>query len=426
MKSEFPPGPSARRIVAFAVPFTYPVVFTRGLFDAGNPALLQALPPAPIARKHRLFIVVDGGLAHAQPDLAARVEAYVQNSPQMELAGPVVVVPGGEQCKNDAAVLLDLQRRLASHHMDRHSFCVAVGGGAVLDVVGFAAATVHRGIRLVRVPSTVLGQNDAGVGVKNGVNAFGQKNFLGSFAPPYAVINDIALLRSLPPRELRAGMAEAVKVALIRDAAFFDWLCSNVTALSNFDESALAHLVRRGAELHLDHIEGGGDPFEHGSARPLDFGHWAAHKMEGLSQHELRHGEAVAIGIALDSVYSMASGWLGPKDAVRILQLLTGLGLPIDHSVLHAKSADGRLRIAEGLDEFREHLGGELSVTFLHGVGHGVTHNEVDLELVSKCVVELSRFDGTLSAQGLGSGEPEQRLRLDSAGRLAGSQLETA
>lgn len=404
MTSEQPPQAN-RRAVAFAVPFSYPVVFTRRVFDVANACLLEVLPPSLTGRPQRVFCVIDAGLAAAQPDLVSRVGAYFSaHRERVELAGPVRLIAGGEQAKNDEHALSSLQRALADEHMDRHSYCLAVGGGAALDVVGFAAATVHRGVRLIRVPSTVLGQNDAGVGVKNGINAFGQKNFLGCFAPPFAVINDVALLESLPARDRRAGMAEAVKVALIRDAAFFDWLCEEMQALARFDEPALAHLVRRGAELHLDHIEGGGDPFEQGSSRPLDFGHWAAHKLEGLSHHALRHGEAVAIGIALDSLYSMASGWLSERDAARIVRLLVGLGLPIDHPVLHSRAADGKLLVAEGLDEFREHLGGQLSVTFLHGVGRGVTHNEVDLERVRQCIDWLSRLDpANLGAEPLAS-----------------------
>lgn len=396
---------SIRRAVAFAVPFAYPVIFTRAVFDVANTCLVDVLPPSPTDRPQRVFCVVDGGLAAAQPDLVSRIQAYVAaHRERLELAGPVRLVAGGEQSKNDEQILSGLQRALATERMDRHSYCLVIGGGAVLDVVGFAAATVHRGVRLIRLPSTVLGQNDAGVGVKNGINAFGQKNFLGCFAPPFAVINDVTLLGSLPPRDLRAGMAEAVKVGLIRDAAFFEWLCEETDALSRFEEPALAHLVRRGAELHLDHIEGGGDPFEQGSSRPLDFGHWAAHKLEGLSHHALRHGEAVAIGIALDSLYSMASGWLSERETLRILRLLIGLGLPVDHPVLHSRSVDGKLLVAAGLDEFREHLGGQLSVTFLHGVGRGVTHNEVDLERMRQCIDWLSRLDpANLGAEPLAS-----------------------
>lgn len=379
---------STLRAVEFAVRFTYPVVFTRGVFDEDNDVFAKLFPPSE--RPHRLLVVVDQGLAEAQPRLREAIEGYVKaHGTLLELAGPICVVIGGEQSKNDPEVLARVQQQLADYHVDRHSYCVAIGGGAVLDVVGFAAATVHRGVRLIRLPSTVLGQNDAGVGVKNGVNAFGQKNFLGSFAPPFAVVNDVALLKSLPPRELRAGMAEAVKVALIRDGGFFEWLCAHAERIAAFDEEALAHLVKRGAELHLDHIEGAGDPFERGSARPLDFGHWSAHKLERLTNHEIRHGEAVAVGIALDCLYSAALGWLSEADANRVLHLLRTLGLPIDHAALHWTSPDGRWLLEEGFEEFREHLGGELSVTFLHGIGRGVTHHTVELQTMRRCAGRL-------------------------------------
>ena len=168
--------------------------------------------------------------------------------------------------------------------IDRHSSVIAIGGGAMLDVVGFAAAITHRGVRLIRMPTTVLAQNDAGIGVKNGVNYLGKKNFLGSFAPPFAVINDFTLLYTLRPQQWRDGTAEAVKVALIRDRAFFEWIEANAARLVERDSTAFRFLIRRCAELHLEHITAGGDPFERGSARPLDFGHWSAHKMESLSQ----------------------------------------------------------------------------------------------------------------------------------------------
>lgn len=371
------------------MPFVYPVVFTCDAFDPGNTSLVDVLPERASGR-HRLLFVVDEGLARAQPELERRILDYVAAfASRVELAGPILRVVGGEQSKNDADVLARIQRQLAEQRLDRHSFCIVIGGGAVLDVAGFAAATVHRGVRLIRLPSTVLGQNDAGVGVKNGVNAFGQKNFLGCFAPPHAVINDVALLRSLPPRELRAGMAEAVKVALIRDAPFFEWLCEKAAEIAGFGEEVLAHLVRRGAELHLDHIQRGGDPFERGSARPLDFGHWSAHKLERLTHHELRHGEAVAVGIALDSVYSAERGWLTQDDAARIVRLLVALGLPVYHPSLHALADDGTWLIEQGLEEFREHLGGELSVTFLHGIGRGETHHDVDLPAMRRSAERL-------------------------------------
>ena len=246
----------------------------------------------------------------------------------MSVAPPVSVL-GGEAVKNDPQIIARLHALFHAHHLDRHSFALVLGGGAVQDAVGFAAATAHRGIRVVRVPTTVLSQNDSGVGVKNGVNLFGSKNFVGTFAPPFAVINDARFLVRLPPRDRVAGLAEAVKVALIRDVAFFESMERAADALATFDLDATEEVVRRCAALHLGHIATGGDPFELCSARPLDFGHWAAHKLESMTAHELRHGEAVAIGIVLDSRYAFEAGLLAEADCLRIhaLMVLAALGL---------------------------------------------------------------------------------------------------
>jgi 3-dehydroquinate synthase len=222
--------------------------------------------------------------------------------------------------------------------------------------------------------------------VKNGINAFGAKNFVGTFLPPNAVINDFRFLERLPARERVAGMAEAVKVALIRDAGFFAWLESRGPALAEGDTGALATLIRRCAELHLRHIGTGGDPFERGSARPLDFGHWAAHKLEAMTAHELRHGEAVAIGVLLDSRYSVESGLLDEGGLARIERLLGTLGLPRWHPALDARTPDGRLAVLAGLDDFREHLGGDLTITLLRGVGQALEVHEVHEPLVARAV----------------------------------------
>jgi 3-dehydroquinate synthase len=356
-----------------ALSFDFPVIFTRRAFDPANTSLIEALGragPGP----HRLGAVVDAGLAAADPGLIDRLTAYLTaHAAVAELAAPPLVVPGGERAKADFSVLervweLTLQARLC-----RQSFVLAIGGGAVLDAVGFAAATPHRGVRLIRMPSTVLAQNDAGVGVKNGVNAFGRKNYLGAFAVPYAVINDHDLLATLPVREARAGLAEAVKVGLVRDAAFFVRLVELAPRLAVLESEAVAEAVRRCAELHLDHIAGGGDPFELGSARPLDFGHWAAHALEEATGGELRHGEAVAVGVALDTLYSRRIGLLAEAEAEAVLSLLEDLGLSLWHPAL------GSLDMAAALDAFREHLGGRLHISLPTGIGRRVEVHEIDL-----------------------------------------------
>jgi len=371
----------------FTVAYEYPVVFTEGLFRPDNPVLARTLARLEPDRRHRCLVFVDEGLLAVRPGLAREIEAYARHHARtIELVAPPLTVPGGEKIKNDLFHIEWMMGLVYDHRLDRHSFILAVGGGAVLDAVGLVAATSHRGIRLVRVPTTVLAQNDSGVGVKNAVNLRGSKNFVGTFAPPFAVLNDLDFVDLLPARDKIAGMAEAVKVALIRDADFFRWLERNALALAAFDRPAMAFMIRRCAELHMHQIAHGGDPFETGSARPLDFGHWAAHKLESLTRHHLRHGEAVAIGIALDTRYSVLAGLLEPGAEERVCALLELLGFRLWHPALEARTAEGGLAVLAGLQEFREHLGGELTVTLLEAIGRGVEVHAIDESLVVEAI----------------------------------------
>lgn len=365
----------------FQVSYDFSVSFTRDVFNKDNATLASAVGADAQARQLMAF-VVDEGVEREMPDLKRRIAAYVEACPGLVLAGTIETIVGGESAKNDLALVYDLQRRFVEFGLDRHSYVVCVGGGAVLDLVGYAAATTHRGIRHIRIPTTVLAQNDSGVGVKNGVNAFGMKNMLGSFVPPYAVINDSAFIDVLPGRDKRAGMAEAVKVALIRDRPFFEWLEERAEALAIFASEPLEKLIRHCALLHMRQIAHGGDPFERGSVRPLDFGHWAAHKLEVLSHYELRHGEAVAIGIALDTRYSVLAGLLPAGEDLRVYRLLERLGFSLWHDALDLRDAAGERLLRKGLEEFREHLGGELTITLLSAIGTGVEVHEIDARLV--------------------------------------------
>lgn len=370
---------TAVHVQRFTVAYEYPVHFTERLFDPGNPLLADVVASREPRRRHRCLAFVDEGLLEARPGLAAEIAGYARHhAGRMELVAPPYPVPGGERIKTELYFIEQLQQRLFEHRIDRHAFVIAVGGGAVLDAVGLVAATTHRGVRLIRVPTTVLAQDDSGVGVKNGVNLHGVKNFVGTFAPPFAVLNDIDLLAALGARDTIAGMAEAVKVALIRDRDFFTWLERHADDLITFQRPAMARMIRRCAELHMHQIAHGGDPFEAGSARPLDFGHWAAHKLESLTRHHLRHGEAVAIGMALDTRYSVLAGLLEEGQDERICALLELLGFRLWHPALDARGPDGSLAVLDGLREFREHLGGELTVTLLAGIGRGVEVHAID------------------------------------------------
>ena len=389
------PGKERAFVQQFSVSYEFPVFFTRDLFAEQNSILADAALRQSTSRAARIAVFIDDGVVREMPSLARRIAAYAAaHADTIELAGPIEIVSGGEGAKNQPLLVESLQRHLVELGIDRHSYVVGIGGGAVLDLVGFVASTVHRGVRHIRVPTTVLAQNDSGVGVKNGVNAFGVKNMLGAFDPPVAVINDSAFIDVLPGREKRAGMAEAVKVALIRDASFFGWMEEKAEALALFASEPLDRLIRRCAFLHMRQISHGGDPFERGNGRPLDFGHWAAHKLEALSGYELRHGEAVAIGVALDTRYSVLSGLLDPGEDVRVRALLERLGFSLWHPACEARGADGRRLLLAGLEEFREHLGGELTVTLLKEIGVGAEVHDMNPAFIDAAIEWLRPRDG--------------------------------
>jgi 3-dehydroquinate synthase len=377
---------------AFEVPFRFPVYFTSGAWHPDNRAVRDAVCRLEPDRRHRVLVVIDEQVALAQPALVGQIQQYfAAHEAALQLVREPLLVTGGEAVKNDLIHTLALLQRVNEDRIDRQSFIAAIGGGAVLDMVSFAAAIAHRGVRILRFPTTVLAQGDSGIAVKNSINLFGKKNFIGTFVPPFAVINDAEALASLSLRDKIAGVSEAVKVALLKDATFYRYLETHASRLASGDLEILAKVVRRAAELHLQHICGNGDPFELGSARPLDFGHWAAHKLESMTSFRLRHGEAVAIGIALDLAYSEISGHLDRATLERILRVLEAMGFRLWDDAMLERDGDGRRRLVAGLSEFREHLGGELHITLLRGIGDSFEVTAMDEPMVGAAVDVLER-----------------------------------
>jgi 3-dehydroquinate synthase len=360
------------------VGFRHRIRFTRGAFLSKNAT----------RGRSKVLVFVENGLREFFPQLEGEIQDYFSDLAGLRLTG-VEWLPGAEVAKRDDKVYQAAMSAIEAHHIDRHSYVVVIGGGAFLDVIGFAAATGHRGVRLVRFPTTTLSQDDSGVGVKNGINAFGKKNFIGAFAVPYAVVNDFQFLHTQPEMTRRAGLIEAVKVALVRDGEFFDWMEANVSKLAELDEATLEEAVQRSALHHARHIAEGGDPFELGSSRPLDYGHWAAHKLEQLTDFELSHGEAVSVGVALDTLYAAKVGLLNLTEAERVLRVIERLELPVWHEALELRDAKGRRQVFAGLEEFREHLGGELTVLLLKEAGVGVDVHEIEESVWEECAEEL-------------------------------------
>lgn len=380
----------------FTVGFEYPVWFTRDVFAPGNRLFASTLDRLGEGRRHRVLLYLDSNVAAAHPGLAARIAACAAEfRDAFELAAPPRIVEGGACAKSEMEVVRDIMTTIGELHLDRQSFVAAIGGGAVLDVVGFAASLVHRGLRFVRLPSTTLAQADAGIGIKNGMDIHGRKNFAGTFAPPFAVLNDFALLRTLRDRDWIGGIAEAFKVAIIKDAEFFDFLARHARDLRARDQAVMEMAIRRCAEIHLEHIRTSGDPFELGSARPLDFGHWAGHEIETMAGGAEGHGQAVAAGIALDSYYAMRTGRLAQAELDRIMAGLRDCGLPVYHPLFAARGPDGAPAVLAGLEQLREHLGGLLTITLPDGIGRKVEVHEVDRRLYEEGIDVLEELART-------------------------------
>jgi len=380
----------------FSVKFEYPIIFTQHIFSESNSNILDILMREDEECLHKVVVFVDSGVVDANPQIITDIKRYFSSiGKHATLVIEPQIVLGGHLSKSNWNMVGEMVHTIAGLHLDRQSFVIVIGGGGVLDVVGFVTSIVHRGLRLVRIPSTTLAQDDAGLGVKNGLDREGQKNFVGTFTPPFAVINDFSLLSTLSDEHWLGGVAEAFKVAIIKDIEFFEYLCANACYLHARDKRAMdvmVEIISRSSYLHLDHICRSGDPFESGSARPLDFGHWVAHKLEIMSKFRIAHGQAVSIGIAVDSFYAMKEGLIENDDFKRIVNGLLVTGLPIWDICLREKDADNSLLILGGVQDFREHLGGELNITLPCPIGSKVEVHNLNFEWIEEAINCLEHY----------------------------------
>ncbi len=348
------------------------------MFSQKNSILRKAIAKCTGAES-KIMVFIDSGLVKAQPKLIGKVKRYLKILP--------VIIPGGE-CTKTARNTEKIIAHLMNNNMCRHSCVIAIGGGSVLDTVGYASTIYHRGLKLIRVPTTVLSQNDAGIGVKNAINHAGSKNMLGTFAAPSAVINDVSFLTTLSTDDWTGGISEAFKIASIKDRQFFIWLCKNADRLAKRDLSVMESLINKCAILHLDHIRKASDPFETGSARPLDYGHWSAHGLEVLSKGRISHGHAVSIGIALDSCYAMIQGFISKEDLARLLKGLTACGLPIWDRLLENKATLSYLT-SNALEAFRIHMGGRLTIAMPCPIGKTTEIGSIDINALHESLALL-------------------------------------
>jgi 3-dehydroquinate synthase len=292
----------------------------------------------------------------------------------------VISLPDGEEHKT-LAVLGQVFDALVEARLNRDACVIALGGGVVGDMAGFAAACYQRGVDFVQVPTTLLAQVDSAVGGKTGINHPGGKNLIGAFHQPRAVLADLATLRTLPPRELRAGLAEVIKYGLVDDAGFLDWIEQNLDRLLALDMDALAHAVRRSCEIKARIVAA--DEREHGQRALLNFGHTFGHAIETAEGYgEWLHGEAVAVGMLLAADLSRRMGCVRPADVERIRALLGRAGLPLDAPRIGA----GRALQLMGMD--KKVLQGRIRLVLLRQVGAGFVSGDYPDEALQATLLE--------------------------------------
>ena len=336
---------------------SYPITIGAGLLD--EPAVLVGA----IAARDVLIVTNET----VGPLYLPRVLRSLAGKRAASLA-----LPDGEQFKT-LETLARVFDALVAHRMNRDACVVALGGGVVGDVAGFAAACYQRGIDYVQLPTTLLAQVDSAVGGKTGVNHPSGKNLLGAFHQPRAVVSDIATLATLPPRELRAGLAEVIKYGLVDDADFLGWIERHTDGLLALDAAALTHAIGRSCEIKARIVAA--DEREHGQRALLNLGHTFGHAIETATGYgQWLHGEAVAVGMLLAVDLSQRLGWLAAADLERVRRLLERLGLP------RAAPPIGAARALDLMAMDKKVLAGRIRLVLLRRIGQGVVSGDYPAE----------------------------------------------
>jgi 3-dehydroquinate synthase len=341
---------------------SYPIHVGSGVLSEAG-ALLAPCLPRPRVLVVTNSVVAASWLAPLRRSLAA---SAIDAQP--------LLVPDGEAHKT-LATLSDLLTRFLEHGADRTTSVVALGGGVVGDIAGFAAAVYQRGVPLVQIPTTLLAQVDSSVGGKTGVNHALGKNMIGAFYQPRAVLIDPDCLRTLPAREFAAGLAEIVKYGAIRDMAFFRWLESEMPKLVARDADALAHAITQSCRVKAQIVAA--DERESGERALLNFGHTFGHAIEtGVGYGEWLHGEAVAAGMVMAAKLSARLGWIEAGDVARLAALLESAGLPIEPPRMDAAQWLALL----GRD--KKVVRGQLRLVLLHALGRAVVTADFDHDVL--------------------------------------------
>jgi len=366
---------------------------TRDVFSPRNPDLACLLRRREPDARQRAFFLVDAGVAAARPDVCAAIEGYARaHSATLVLAGAPLIVEGGELCKARREVCDWIRARLTGAGIDARSHVVIVGGGSLLDAAGFAAATLHGGVRVTRVPTTLAAQVGAAWSSDCAVHACGRRDWMRAVQTPFAVALDPRWLASLPLEERRAGLAEAMRLALVCEPRLFHWICDRAQALAAFERRSIEALTRWCARLQCERL-GAGEARAAIGGRAAGFGRWAEYGLRALAP-ETDGSVAAAVGVAVDVLLSVVLTGLPPETAKAALETLAALGLPLWHEALGESDEEARPALLAGLAELRDREGGAPSIPLLQALGRPALSECVSAEAVAAVLEALYRWSG--------------------------------
>ncbi len=378
---------------ALSSSFEYPVCFTSDVFSPMNRDLRHLIVRREPEERHRVAAIVDRGALAAQPELNLHIERYARcHNDALDLVAPPIVQGGGEGMKDDASLPARLQAYFHALELDRRSVLLVVGGASLLDLVGFAASTVQSAPRVVRVPTTTLAQAGPAVLPKSAINAFGTKDFLCTFRAPYAVVCDRRFVETQKTRDKVFGLVQAVRAALLWDEELFGWIVAHASRLASGERDAVAELLQQSAALHADFAASTVDEDVYGPEGPLALGAWAAERIELHTERRIRQGEALAVGIALDTTLGALHGTNTEGEREAIHRLLERLGLRLWHDALGNVDSEGRLLLLDGLSERAS--GRAPHVPLLrNGIGNGVMPHDLREDVLREAITRLAVRD---------------------------------
>ncbi len=373
-------GGAARRVPVALGARSYDIVIGPGLLAQAGERIAAAAPGAKCA------IVTDETVAgHHLPALESSLAAT-------GLHAGTIVLPPGEATKSFSE-LARLSEALLELAIERGDLVVAFGGGVIGDLAGFAASILRRGVRVVQIPTTLLAQVDSSVGGKTGINTPQGKNLIGTFHQPSLVLADLDVLKTLDPRQFRAGYAEIVKYGLIRDARFFDWLERHAGDIFALSPDALGEAVERSCKAKAEIVAM--DERESGMRALLNLGHTFGHALEGWSGYSdrLLHGEAVAIGMCLAFELSVELGLCGADALERVRGHLTAVGLPTRIEDIAGEARPDAQRLLAYMAQDKKVAGGTLALVLARGIGEAFITRDVAADRLARFLAARLRHD---------------------------------